>query len=263
MARRKSRATPAGGGGQVWLYGLHAVRAALANPARRHHRLLCTVEASRALAAVSRSQPKPEPEPEPKPEPEPEIVAAAELTRRLPPGAVHQGVALAAAPLTPADLEPACARRADTRNLVLVLDQVSDPRNVGAILRSAAAFGARALVLPRRRSAPENGALAKAASGALETVPVVRVANLARALGELKDLGYWCLGLDPGASATLAEARLEGDVALVLGAEGRGLRRLTAERCDGLARLSASPAMPSLNVASAAAVALYELARPA
>ncbi len=239
---------PVGSGGRLWLYGLHAVRAALQNPARRRQRLLLTPEAARALATP--------------PEPEPEIVSAAELARRLPAGAVHQGLALAVAPLAPAELEVACAPRHHDRDLVVVLDQVSDPRNVGAVLRAAAAFGARALVVPRRHSAPESGALAKAASGALEIVPLVRVTNLARALEELKDLGYWCLGLELRAQTTLAEAAVAGDVALVLGAEGKGLRRLSAARCDRLARLAASEAMPSLNVASAAAVALYELVRP-
>ncbi len=243
---------PVGSGGRLWLYGLHAVRAALQNPARRRQRLLLTPEAARALGPPSG----------PPPEPEPEIVSAAELARRLPAGAVHQGLALAVAPLAPAELEVACAPRHHDRDLVVVLDQVSDPRNVGAVLRAAAAFGARALVVPRRHSAPESGALAKAASGALEIVPLVRVTNLARALEELKDLGYWCLGLEPRARATLAEAAVAGDVALVLGAEGKGLRRLSAARCDRLARLAASEAMPSLNVASAAAVALYELVRP-
>jgi 23S rRNA (guanosine2251-2'-O)-methyltransferase len=249
-APRGSAGAPVGSGGRLWLYGLHAVRAALQNPARRRQRLLLTPEAARALGTP------------PEPGAEPEIVSAAELARRLPAGAVHQGLALAVAPLAPAELEVACAPRDGARDLVVVLDQVSDPRNVGAVLRAAAAFGARALVVPRRHSAPESGALAKAASGALESVPLVRVTNLARALEALKDLGYWCLGLEPRARTTLAEAAVAGDVALVLGAEGKGLRRLSAARCDQLARLAASEAMPSLNVASAAAVALYELVRP-
>ena len=253
---RGSGGGPVGSGGRLWLYGLHAVRAALQHPARRRQRLLLTPEAARALGTPPGSGPEPEPGPEP------EIVSAAELARRLPTGAVHQGLALAVAPLAPAELEVACAPRDRARDLVVVLDQVTDPRNVGAVLRAAAAFGARALVVPRRHSAPESGALAKAASGALESVPLVRVTNLARALEALQDLGYWCLGLEPRAQTTLAEAAVAGDVALVLGAEGKGLRRLSAARCDQLARLAASEAMPSLNVASAAAVALYELVRP-
>lgn len=242
--------------GTLWLYGLHAVRAALANPARRCHRLVLTNEAA-GLVAPAREGLRPE------------ISSREEIARLLPPGAVHQGAALAAEALPAPGLDDACApapggapgAAPEAAQVVLVLDRVSDPRNVGAILRSAAAFGARAVVVPERHSPKATGALAKAASGALETVPLVRVTNLARALDRLKELGYWCLGLDAEAEASLAEAAPRGHVALVLGAEGKGLRRLSAARCDLLARLPSGGGVPSLNVSAAAAVALYELTR--
>ena len=240
----------------VWLYGLHAVRAALANPDRRCHRLLLTAEGARGLrAAASGAMPAAAAQSE--------IVARRVITDLLPEAAVHQGIALAVTPLAPALLAEVCAPRSRPRDVVVVLDRVSDPQNVGAVLRSAAAFRARAVVLPKRHSPGETGALAKAASGALESVPLVRVANLARALEGLKDMGYWCIGLEARAATALHEAGLAGHVALVLGAEGAGLRRLTAEKCDLLARLPMADAVDSLNVAAAAAVALYELVRTA
>ena len=246
--RRPHAADAESGDNTVWLYGLHAVRAALANPARRCRRMVLTTEAAGLLAPAEEGL-------------RPEISSREEIARLLPPGAVHQGAALAAEALPDPGLDDACAPVPGGASVVLVLDRVSDPRNVGAILRNAAAFGARAVVVPERHSPKATGALAKAASGALETVPLVRVTNLARALDRLKDMGYWCLGLDAGAEASLAEAAPEGHVALVLGAEGKGLRRLSAARCDLLARLSSAAAGPSLNVSAAAAVALYELTR--
>lgn len=248
---RKSRRHGAGGGttdegAPLWLFGSHAVRAALANPARPCLRMVASRNAARGL---------------PEGVPEPEILDPDRIARLLPPGAVHQGIALLTEPLPEIPLSEACAP-ADPARPVLVLDHVTDPHNVGAILRSASAFGAQALVLTRRRSPPASGTLAKVAAGALEHVPLVRVTNLARAMAELKDMGYRLIGLDEQAPVTLAEA-LSGaaPTALVLGAEGEGLRKLTAETCDRLARLPTGGPVASLNVSNAAAIALYEVVR--
>jgi len=243
------RPEPVEAGGGVWLHGLHPVAAALANPARRLRRLLLT-EVGRATLIPKLPPPwRIGPEPAEK----------EHLGKILGAEAVHQGCALLADPLEP----PTLTRLLETTTgPVLVLDQVTDPRNVGAILRSAAAFGACALVVQERHAPGETGVLARAASGALEEVPMLREVNLARALRDLKEAGLWVVGLEAGAPVTLAQAGLGGRrVALVLGAEGEGLRRLTRDTCDELARLPISRAMESLNVSSAAAVALYELAR--
>jgi len=243
-----------------WIYGRHAVHAALQNPARRFHRLIATAElaadAQTWLAAA---------EARPIGELDIETLDRGRIAALLPEGAVHQGLALQVEPLPPVFLEDVLAEippaEAAGAAVVVVLDQVSDPQNVGAVLRSAAAFGARALVLPEHGTPPSTAALAKAASGALEQVPLVRVTNLARALDKLKDAGFWCVGLEETGERLLGELDLSGRVALVLGAEGEGLRRLTRERCDFMARLPTRDPLASLNVSSAAAVALYEVAR--
>lgn len=233
----------------VWLHGLHPVAAALANPARRLRRLLVTREAERELA-------------ERVPNPwriTPELVERDRLAALLPPESVHQGAALLVEPLPELPLEKMLE---GSTGPVLVLDQVTDPRNVGAILRSAAAFGAAAVVMQDRHAPQETGSLARAASGALEVVPILREVNLSRALQALKKSGLWVVGLEAAGPVTLAQSGLQGRrVALVLGAEGEGLRRLTRENCDELVRLPIMPAMESLNVSAAAAVALYELVR--
>lgn len=251
-APERHRGPPAGGPNQgVWLHGLHPVAAALDNPARRLKRLLVSEDAEAELASRL-------------PPPwriAPERIDKARITGLLGEDAVHQGVALLVEPLAPPPLDKALEHNDGP---VLVLDQVTDPRNVGAILRSAAAFGAAALVVQDRHAPPETGSLARAASGALELVPVLRAVNLARTLEALKEAGLWVVGLDANAPVTLAQvqAGLAGRrVALVLGAEGEGLRRLTRETCDELARLPIAARMESLNVSAAAAVALYELRR--
>ncbi len=239
-------APPDRGDPQAWLYGIHTVLAALANPRRRPRRLVATADAAGNL---------------PPDAPDAEIVKRADLERLLPAGAVHQGIALLAEPLPEPDFDQACRPRQGRRNAVILLDQVTDPQNVGAILRSAAAFGVGAVVQTRRHAPETTGALAKAASGALESVPLVRVANLSQALDRLADLGYWRIGLDGGADSVLTDVDAGDNVALVLGAEGAGLRRLTATHCDFIARLPMQPAMQSLNVSVAAAIAMYELTR--
>lgn len=231
--------------GGIWLWGIHAVRAALANPARKSRKLLISGSAEpelRALAAKSKV-----------------LVETADhhaIDRALPRDAVHQGVALLTTPLAEADIHDAIEGIAEPRRLIL-LDQVTDPHNLGAILRSAAAFGVCGVIVQDRNSPPEGGVLAKAASGALELVPVVRVVNIARALDELGELGFLRVALADEAAEPIEDVDLSRDVVLVLGAEGEGLRRLTREKCDVAVRLPTRPEMPSLNVSNAAAVALY------
>ena len=260
--RRQAQASqPAAGGGKLWLYGRHAVEAALLNPRRTCHRLLVTDEALDRLDAKARTR-----------APEIQRVERPDLDDRLGEHAVHQGLALAVAPLPSLSLEKACTDEpledlaapepSQPRHAVtLVLDRIHDPQNLGAILRSAVAFGVRAVVLPHRQSAELGGATAKAASGALDMIPIVEVTNLARALDQLKDLGYWRAGLDGRAEQTLDDAPRFDKLALVLGAEASGIRRLVAEKCDLLLRLPISDRMESLNVSVAAGIALYGLAR--
>ena len=233
--------------GTVWLYGLHAVGAALANPARRLRRLLLTEEAEAALAA---RQPKPWPL-------APERTEPGRLDHLLGRSTVHQGAALLADPLPTPTLQHALERPGP----VLVLDQVTDPRNVGAILRSAAAFASAAVIVQERNAPEETGALAKAASGALETMPLLRAVNLARTLVALKAAGVWTVGLAAGEKPLNGAALAGRRVALVLGSEDTGLRRLTRETCDELAGIAMPGRFESLNVSAAAAIALYELGR--
>ena len=236
----------------IWLFGLHAVRDALLNPARERLRLIVTRNAADRLgAAVAASGLAPE------------IADARRFPAPLDPASVHQGAALEVRPLDWGTLAEVCLPSHEGRDRVVLLDRVSDPHNVGAILRSAEVFGARAVIAPARHAAPETGALAKSASGALERQPYLRVRNLAAAMADLRDLGYTLLGLDGTAERDLAAgvAGAAGSVGLVLGAEGPGLRPRTRETCDMLVRVPAAAGFASLNVSNAAAVALYEAAR--
>ncbi len=231
----------------VWVYGLHAVSAALENPARKTRRLIATTGAVEKL-------------PQAGPHWRPEIVERQEIDAALPPGAVHQGVALLADPLEQPALEDVIGKAGESATIV-VLDRVTDPHNIGAVLRSAAAFGALAVVQTERGAPAATGIVAKSASGALEAIPLVTVTNLARTLDMLQRAEFWCVGLDGDAERTLAEVAPSGRTALVPGAEGKGLRRLTRDHCDLLARLPTRPPIASLNISNAAAVALYELNR--
>jgi len=229
--------------GAVRLWGRHAVEAALKNPERRHRKLWATREGVDSLDG------------ELPPDFPVEWASPADLARLVARDAPHQGLVLDCDMLP--DIYLSDVLDGDPARPLLVLDQVTDPHNVGAIMRSAAAFDACAVVTQDRHAPPESGVLAKSASGALEIVPWVRVVNLARALDEVAEAGYWRIGLAGEADATLAQALPAGPVALVLGAEGEGMRHNIGLHCDALARLPISEAMESLNVSNAAAIALY------
>ncbi len=233
----------------LWLFGLHAVRDALLNPARVKLRLVVTRNAADRLGEDALAA-----------GPAPEVVDPRKFPVPLDPGSVHQGAALEVRPLDWGSLAEVCfpSGFADPADRVVLLDRVTDPHNVGAILRSAVVFGARAVIAVARHSAPETGALAKTASGALERQPYLRVQNLARAMEELAEAGYMTLGLAGEAEMDIADLDTAGrPVALVLGAEGPGLRDKTRETCDRLVRIGAAGGFGSLNVSNAAAVALY------
>ncbi len=226
------------------IYGIHAALAACANPRRRILDIHATASIARNHEHALRRCGAPL-----------TILPPGEISRLAPPGAVHQGLLVTAAPLPPLGMDDL-----DARGIVLVLDQITDPHNVGAILRSAAAFDVRALIMTSRNSPAAAGVLAKTASGALEHVPLIGVANLARAMQQLGQTGFARIGLDSDGTAVLEQTPLATPpLALALGAEGKGLRRLTREHCDAIARLDMPGAIKSLNVSNAAAIALYAL----
>ncbi len=227
--------------GVAILYGWHTVAAALKNPRRRIRKITATENAVHRLTEEGLALPV-----------EPEIVRPDAIAAKLSPDAVHQGLLVEADPLPPLDIDELPAE-----GTVLVLDQITDPHNVGAILRSAAAFAVGAVITTARHSPEATGVLAKSASGALDLVPIVTVPNLARALAALKERGFLTVGLDSAGETDLAAAALRAPLALVLGAEGKGLRALTRETCDIRARLDLPGAIKSLNVSNAAAIALY------
>jgi 23S rRNA (guanosine2251-2'-O)-methyltransferase len=225
----------------VILYGWHTVTAALANPSRRFRKLLLTENAARRLAEEKIDT-----------RITPEIVRPSLIDQRLGPDAVHQGMLAEADPLGSPGIDTL-----PQEGIVLVLDQITDPHNVGAIMRSAAAFAVKAIVTTARHSPEATGVLAKSASGALELVPLVTVQNLARALSEMNERGFMTVGLDSQGAQNLNEVALQQPLALVLGAEGKGLRQLTRETCRVVARLDMPGEIKSLNVSNAAVLALY------
>ncbi|MCB2130510.1 MAG: 23S rRNA (guanosine(2251)-2'-O)-methyltransferase RlmB [Rhodobacteraceae bacterium] len=253
----KERAKRVAAAETVWLFGLHAVRDALANPLRQKLRLVVTKNALDRLGDVVAQSGL-----------QPEITDPRIFDKAVPIGTdtVHQGTALEVRPLNWGTLEEVCTRPgAGHRPLVVLLDRVTDPHNVGAILRSAEVFGALAVIAPARHAAPETGALAKTASGALERQPYLRVGNLAEAMERLKAMGYHLIGLDGGADhdiGTAVSGAKDRPIGLVLGAEGPGLRDKTRDTCDLLAKIPFAGEFGSLNVSNAAAVALYAASAP-
>jgi len=240
------RGSGKGTAGYVRLWGRHPVEAALKNPNRQFRKLWATRD---GIATLDGELPTDFPV---------EYADVTDLARLVAKDAPHQGLVLECEPLDGIFLDDVAT--GDPMRPVVVLDQVTDPHNVGAILRSAAAFGAAAIVTQDRHAPPEGGVLAKSASGALEIVPWIRVVNLARALDELAEAGYWRIGLAGEADETLAKGMPAGPVALVLGAEGEGMRQNIAAHCDALAKLPISSTIESLNVSNAAAIALYAVA---
>lgn len=240
-----------------WLYGLHAVRSAIGNPNRRIEKAVFTRNALKTLretlgdSVLALAEDK-------------DGTAPRQIDKLLPPGAVHQGAALLVHPLDPPPIGPFLAEHAEKPRLIVVLDQVTDPHNVGAILRTAALFGAGAMVCQFRHSPPEGGVLAKTACGAVERVPMLRETNLSRAIETLLENGYQVIGLAGEAETSLSDLPLGDHIAIVMGAEGPGLRAKTRDHCTALARLDlpeADEMLDSLNVSNAAAIALYEVSR--
>jgi 23S rRNA (guanosine2251-2'-O)-methyltransferase len=243
MSRRKKSHQSYGTPNRPRLWGKHAVAAALDNPRRKVLRAWATRDAATFMQFPSDVPVT--------------LAEAPDLGRLVPHDAPHQGIVIEVEALDEVWLDELIAGAAADRAILLVLDQVTDPHNIGAILRSAAAFGAAGIVTQDRHSPPESGVIAKAASGALERVPWSRVVNLARALEEIAEAGFWRIGLAGDSQVELRHAFGSPRVALVLGAEGAGLRPNTREHCDAMARLPITDAVESLNVSNAAAVALY------
>ena len=232
------------GPASLWLYGIHAVESALKNKKRHHKRILCTEKHFQRFYKIATPI-------------TPEIQTATEIAKMLPEGAVHQGVALLTTPLPLIhDI-----KEIKKDGPLVILDQVTDPHNVGAIMRSALAFNFKAIVVTENQAPNENAIIAKTASGALEHLPIITVKNLSRTMQTIKKDGYWCIGMDGYAETSINQYKASEKTALIMGAEGKGLRKLTKEQCDVLVKLPINPAVESLNVSNAAAVAMYEISK--
>jgi len=228
------------------IYGRHAVMAALANPKRHIEKIWCTKENVAEITKVSKISPK--------------VVERKDIDKLLGNDVVHQGFALFCSRLEDITLDELLKMADEYKDChVLILDQVTDPQNVGAIIRSAVAFNTLALIVQDKNSPLESGAMDKAAAGMIECLPIVRVTNLSRALEQLKQSGFWVVGMDGYAKTTIAEMKKGGKIAIVMGSEGKGMRRLVEEGCDMTVKLPISEKTESLNVATAAAIALYEI----
>lgn len=234
---------------EVIIYGKHAVMAALSNPKRKIVKIVCTRENAEEIKSLVGNRKL-------------TIAERRELEKMLPQDAVSQGVAVWAETLKNVDINDVCEKTADKKDCrVLILDQVTDPQNIGAIIRSCAAFGAEAVVVQDKNSPQESGAMLKAAAGTFENMPVCRVTNISRAVEKLKDSGFWVVGMDGYAKDEISSIDKKGKIAVIMGSEGKGMRRLVEESCDVLLRLPISPDVESLNVSTAAAIVLYELSK--
>lgn len=236
------------------LYGKHAAAAAIVNPKRIINKIAVTAENAEEIRKLVKGSGRNEGIIK--------VVDRKEIDKMLPPDAVHQGIAVQAKELENYEIEDVCIENEEIQNsFVLILDQVTDPQNVGAIIRSCAAFGAAALIMQDKNSPAESGAMAKAAAGTLELVPVCRVTNLSRAIDQLKKAGFWIAGMDGYAKITIDKMNKNGKIGIVMGSEGKGMRRLVEESCDETVKLPIAPQVESLNVSTAAAIALYEISR--
>ncbi|MEX6634569.1 23S rRNA (guanosine(2251)-2'-O)-methyltransferase RlmB [Hyphococcus lacteus] len=248
LRRQGHDSAPAWDENGLWLYGRHAIAAAIKNPNRKINKVFATRNGAQWLADAETGLTEAI---EARPE---------ELDQLLQPGAVHQGVAALVEPLAKRTLEDVCDP-VMSGHPVLILDQITDPQNIGALFRSAAAFGACAVIVQDRRTPPLAGPLAKAAAGAIEIIPCIEVVNIARAINALQELGYFCAGLAGEGAEAITTLPGAQPLALVMGAEGAGLRPLVAKHCDGLYRIPIADGVESLNVSNAAAISLYEAAR--
>lgn len=234
---------------QLIIYGRHAVLSALKNPKRRIQKLLIAAENKAEINQISPNIPF-------------TIIDKKDFNKILPEDAVHQGFALYCSRLDNCDITDLIEMSEDKKRCyVLILDQVTDPQNIGAIIRSCAAFEALGLIVQDKNSPLESGAMDKAAAGTIEYVPISRVTNLSRAIETLKDNGFWVMGMDGYADTTIDKINKDGKIAIVMGSEGKGMRRLVQENCDSSVKLPISPNVESLNVSTAAAITLYELSK--